>query len=409
MHYKIIKYIQGTVTITLISGSPERFFNICAQRDLLIWDVMHVGSYYQFKMKVKDFKSTKEILKKTDSRFKILKKEGLPFFLYKNRRKKGFAVGCSLFLVLLYCLSFFIWDISLEGNYSYSEGEIVDFLEQNNIVHGLLKKNIDCDAIEKSIRNKYFDITWVCAEINGTRLIIHIKENFDSEVVQKETDPYNLTANKEAVITSIVTRSGTPFVKVGDEVKTDDVLVSGAVNIYDDFGEVLRTSFVNADADIYGKTSYEYNDKFSLNYIEKRYTGQEFKNYYTDFSKYKLLFQMKENTFLKYDEFSDDTHLKVLRNYYLPFHFGTCIYKEYEEIEKNYTKKEAEVLANEKLALFLDKLEKKGIQILENNVTIETNGRYCRAMGEIVVIEKLGKVTTIETINEEGQIEDEHN
>jgi len=401
LQHKILNYIKGNLTVKLISTNPERFFNICAKKGILIWNIINKGVYCHFNISIKDFMTLKDILHKTNSRVRILNKKGVPFFLYKNRKRKGFAIGGILFLMLLYCLSFFIWDISLEGNYSYSEGEIVDFLSENKITHGLLKGSIDCDAIEKSIRNKYFDVTWVCAEINGTRLIIHIKENFDSEVVQKETDPYDLVANKDAVITSIITRSGTPLVKAGTEVKENDILVTGAVDVYNEIGEIDHTNYVNADSDIYGQTIYEYQDTFTMDYIIKEYTGEEYKNYYSDLTKIKFLFKMNDNHYEKYDEISEDTHFKILRNYYLPIHFGNIQYKEYVEIEKKYTKEEAEQIANKKLELFLENLTKKGIQIIEKNVTIDVGEKYCKSYGTIDVIEQLGKVSTID-MNVEG-------
>ena len=90
---------------------------------------------------------------------------------------------------------------------------------------GEYKGKIDCDEIEKKIRNKYSDITWVCAEIKGTNLIIHVNENYNRTIKEQENSPYNIIANCDAQIDSIITRTGVGNVKKGDKVKKGDILL----------------------------------------------------------------------------------------------------------------------------------------------------------------------------------------
>ena len=194
-----------------------------------------------------------------------------------------YFIGIAVFGMILYFLSLFIWDISLVGNYSHTQEEVVEFLANENIKHGLLKSKIDGEEIEKTIRNNYFDITWVSVEVSGTRLIIHIKENFNDFIVEDEKDPYNIISSKEGEIVSIITRTGTPLVSAGSMVVKDDLLVSGSVHIYNDSKEVIRTEYVNADADIYAKTVYNYEEKINFKYKEKQYTGKSKRAYYSYF------------------------------------------------------------------------------------------------------------------------------
>ena len=52
------------------------------------------------------------------------------------------------------------------------------------------------------------------------------------------------------VVTSMITRAGTPKVKPGDEVEKGQILVSGIVDVYNDAKEVVNQRPVSADADI---------------------------------------------------------------------------------------------------------------------------------------------------------------
>lgn len=52
-------------------------------------------------------------------------------------------IGISTSFILIYILSLYIWQISVEGNFSYSDEETIDFLEDNGIYHGINKSNIE--------------------------------------------------------------------------------------------------------------------------------------------------------------------------------------------------------------------------------------------------------------------------
>ena len=58
---------------------------------------------------------------------------------------------------------------------------------------------------------------------------------------------------------------------------------------------------------------------------------------------------------------------------------------------------------------FYKKLRQKGVQIIENNVMIVTDGKKCKASGSIKVIEKIGtqKASVISEETQEGQMTDE--
>ena len=68
-------------------------------------------------------------------------------------------------------------------------------------------------------------------------------------------EPCNIIASQDCTITEIVTASGTPVVKAGDDVKKGDILISGAVYLYDDNNEVLDTNYVSAE-ELYMESVY---------------------------------------------------------------------------------------------------------------------------------------------------------
>jgi similar to stage IV sporulation protein len=338
-----------------------------------------------------------------------MEKCGLPFFLHKYRKRKMFFGGIILFASIIYILSLFIWDINISGNYSRTDNVILEFLNENNIYHGMMKRQISCEEVEQMIRSEYNDIIWASAQIRGTRLLIEVQENTDVGTIMENTTPTDIIASKDCIITSIITRKGTPMVGIGSVVKKGDTLVSGRVDVYNDNGEIAEYQYYTADADIYVKTIQEYNDEFDMNYINKNYTEKEKLRYYLKILNKKINILNGKISYNEFDTFTNEKQLKLGKNFYLPFILGKVQIKEYISENKKYSKEEAISLENKQLKEFCENLIEKGVQIVENNVKIHIGKKSCITDGYLIIIEKTGmRVNTeIVTIPEERTNTDE--
>ena len=129
---------------------------------------------------------------------------------------------------MLYGLSFFIWDISFEGNLRFTDQTLLHYMETLPVACGMRKSAVSCEELEESPRNQFAEITWVSAEIKGTRLTVRIKENEAMlSPVEPDRTPCDLTAEKDGVIERCVVRNGLLKVRAGDPVAAGDLLVAG--------------------------------------------------------------------------------------------------------------------------------------------------------------------------------------
>jgi sporulation protein YqfD len=392
--------------------SPERFINLCSNRDILIWNLKRVDQGYEFYITIKGFRQLRPIVKKTKTRPLIKKRIGLPFIIQRYKKRKGFVLGILFFAVILYVLSLYIWDISITGEYTHTDEAMLKYLHSIHINTGIKKSKVNCQDIEEQIRKEYNDIGWVSAEIKGTRLLIKITETNMPAPVIKPTEPCHIIASKDGVIASIITRKGTPLVKEGDEVKKGDILVSGVIDIMGDNGEVMKKEAVVSDADIQLKTDYEYMDSFPLVYQDKEFTNQTFHIYgLTIFNKNFYLFNplKKFKKFDKYDIIEDGNYLQLSKSFYLPIQWMEKDYLEYQEVTKKYTAKEAEEKASKRLNLYLEKIKKKGVLILQNNVKISIGSKTCVAKGNLIVEEPEMELRRVEDNEWRSTDTDEHN
>ena len=385
----LLKFIKGYVVIRLSGYSPERFLNLCSRHHIILWGLRSVGTEYEMCISISGFRRLRPLVHKTKTKAVILERHGLPFILHRYKTRKLFAIGAVSCIGLLYALSLFIWNIHVEGNYSLSDQVVLEYLESEQIVHGMAKKDVHGEIIEAKLREHFPEITWTSAEVKGTRLIIHVQENEDVAFEQIPKDePADIVAARSGTIVSMIVRSGTPAVSEGMEVQKGDVLVQSRVEVLGDDGEAANTYYVHADADILIRRNEQYEESFPLKYVKKVYTGKKETSLYLILGKkrFDISFPWQED-YEQSDLIASELPLKITENFYLPVVLGKATRQEYVPMDSVYTKEEAAGLAKEALSLFFEKLRIKGLQIIENNVKIVVGKDACTASGDYVLEE----------------------
>ncbi len=374
---QLIRYLQGYLAIKVVGFSPERFMNLCSNHHLFLWDIVNHGDYYTMNISLKNFYKLKGFTRKTGTRVVITQRYGLPFLSVRMWRRKIFIAGLVGSLLFWLWMAGFIWAVEVEGNFFITTDMFQDFLVENGIRTGMNKKEVDIEKLEEAIRTKFDIVTWTSAKIEGTKLLIQVREN---DLIQMEAgnadaaeteQGMDLTANKDGVVVSMVTRSGVPLVHIGDEVKKGDILVEGAVPIYQDDGTVKRYEYCVADADIMLQCVYSLKEEIMEKHEEKHFTGKEKKQFFIIFGTKEIKMPLLGKKFDQCDMIEEKKQLKIFRNYYLPVYIGSNQYREYKVEEQIYTKEQVKVLFEEKLQKFIETLQEKGVQIVEKNVTIK--------------------------------------
>lgn len=387
----MLRYLQGYLKIRITGYSPERFLNLCKNKNILIWGLESAHNSYDMFIKVSGFRKLKPILKKTQTRVSILGRFGLPFFFHKYRKRKLFFISIGFCLMLIYSLTFFIWDIDFEGNQMITDEVILEYLDSQKVFHGMAKRKVNCEQIVRDIRKNFDDIIWVSASMQGTRLFIHVKENTDTfELNQDKQSPCDIVSDKTGIVREIVIRSGVPQVQIGDEVVAGDILVSGTIDVMNDAGEVVAQNYVVADADIVLETIYHYEDIIHKKHKNKVYTDRKRKIWTIHLSDILFRFGIQKNSFVSCEQYTKSAQLRFGENFYLPFSFGEIEILEYEWEVLEYNKNEMEKLLNDNLELFCRKMEEQGAVIIEKNLHINHLSTESKAESLILSREYVG-------------------
>ena len=434
------KLWEGSVKVRIDGRGMERFFNIAAQRGIVIEKIEtkeipaaeydgnrhdrydnHVekkelekedkkqGKTVCFEISPRNFKRLKPIARKTDVRLRITEKHGFPFWLILGRRRSLWAGGLAAFFLLIYLSSFYVWDISFDGNHRFTDEMLLHFMDTIPVQCGMRKKEISCGDLEKQIRNAFPEIGWVSAELTGTRLTVHVRENGILKAETGSDAPCELTAGSDGTVTKIIVRNGIVRVKAGDEVKTGDVLVSGKLPIYDDSETLVKTNLVHADAEVYAETTRTVTWKIPVTEEIRAGTGKERPGVFFKFLDTEFCFLMpdlkKESS---WELFMEESQLRFSKNFYLPVYGGILAAREYIPYEKVLTKSEVSDSADRYLNEYMQNLTEKGIQILGSDVKIERSESHWTIHGTLTVVEDIAKESPIPEDQEEIQTVDEH-
>lgn len=399
MFKSFINWLFGYMLLEISGEMKDRFINICSKKNILFWNMEKKGEKIYGFISGRDYKVCLDYIEKTKVDIGILDKRGLPFLIKRYKKRYVFFLGVFLYFILVYGFTMFIWDINVSGDSVYTKEQIIKDIRENYVDIFTPKKDINCEDLEKILREKYSKVAWISCDIKGTSLNVKITETIDKNEIIKSDKPCNIVAIKDGILTDIVVRTGKNTRSKGDEVKKGDIIITGTVNIYNDYDELLETNYVVADGDVYAIVEYEYQDEFDMYFYDKIYTGEERKSYDFVFDNTHIPLGIKPDYAL-YDQVVTEHKLKLGSSVYLPVYFNVITTKEYETAPFLYSHEEAREKAKKRLDVFLEELQKKGVEILENNVTISISDDKCYARGTIVAKELIGVPQELTIINQ---------
>ncbi len=399
MILKLFSFMRGYLIISVSGFSVERFINLAMNRDILLMDIKYNKSTVTMKVSIKGFKLLKPIAKKTKCRIKIVEKKGVPFFIFRYRKRKILFFGFIIMIIVLYLLSSRVWLITYTGLDRIEKNEFESYLKRQGLYVSCKKRGLDKEKIKENISKDFKEVAWVNIDFVGTKVDVFIKET----IVVKEKDDYetpsNLVAKKDGVIDNIVVETGIAKVKPLDVVKKGDILITGEIDVKEDEFGVLK-SYVPSNGDVLARTNYEFEFFVPYEYEEKAYTGKE-KNdsRYIVFGK-NIDFFNKDIKYESYNRSSVYKSLKLGENYPLPFVTIKDTYREVIPVKKTRSKKETEILANQIVDNKILREIAFDVNIVDKNIVLSENEEGILTKVLISATEDIGTWQDIEPHDE---------
>jgi len=366
-------YLQGYVIVEISGFNVEKFINLVTYHHLILWNIQREGQKLRFSTSIKDFKAMKQDARKTRSRLRIVKKHGLPFFTYRYKKRKVFAMGIGIFIVMLWLLSSFVWLVDVEGNSRINSLDIIHTLEENGYSTGNWKRRMNLREAETILLKHYTDIIWAGIDYEGTRMIVRVAESVLPPTMNLlEMAPQSLISKRDALITYIAVEKGKPMVKAGDIVKKGDMLVAGEMPLGEEDPSLYYTV---AKGTIRGRTIYTVSRDIVLKQVKKNHTNETSKKYILKFFDKNLTFFSEKALTGHYDKMFTLHQLRITKFFPLPFGIEVQTDISYTPTYYTLTKTEAEDRLLSELWEEVSKSLSKEAQILKREAYFkQTNG-----------------------------------
>lgn len=390
--------MRATVRIDVKGDAKERYLNMCRARHFPVWDVKSdkKNDVITMCMNKEDFLESKSAIRKTGVKVVVKAKNGLPFLLRKINKRKVFVAGALLGILFLVMMMRSIWAFEFEGTKRITDEQIVDYLESCGVTIGTPIRKLDYEDLEQGLREQFPEITWASISQRGTTLIVRIREREYTEFSQRYDDRTDIVADVDGVIVSMIVKEGVPYVQKGDVIEAGDLLVGGAVPIYDENSEISGYHYYHAQADILVETTQRYTDTLSLSYEKKIYTGKE--ALIVSLGAFDARVVLGKG--LSSPEVESQTksyQLRLFRYLQLPFFAQITRQNAYEWQLSYYTKEEAQELLLSGLEKYLRELSEKGVQIIAKDVKIIKNGMSMEITADITMRQLVGVSCPITT------------
>lgn len=343
---KVVNYFRGHVQIEIYGAFPERFLNICSQNSISFWGLERLSpSSMRAMMHIDDFKRIRRYAKRSMCRVKLIKKVGMPFFLWCFRTRYALYAGLAMFVAVVYIFSLFVWDIEVIGSQDVPVEEILYSLSQNGVKIGTYTPNIDYETTKNKLLLDIQALSWVTINIKGSRAVVEVRERIPVPVIIPRNVPCNVVAAKSGVITGIDVLAGSPQVAAGQTVVKGQLLVSGIID-----SEKVGARFVHAMADVTARTWTRMKSVMPLQIHVKQYTGQVKVRRALVFAGNRVnLYFHTGKPFDNYDKIVQKTQLRLLKNIALPIIYVREEYRAYEKTAHQLPAKQAEALLQEGL------------------------------------------------------------
>lgn len=346
--------------------------NMCRHHRIDLWKIKRSDKVV-FSLSAGDFKKIQPLVRKTGICPHIREKRGFPFCLWKIRTQWTFYSGFLLFLLFLSFLSSFVWEITFQGQCTYTKETLLKTVNSLQVYRGMKRSRLVCDDIEKSLREIYPDISWVSAEEKGSRLVISIKEAEKEVEREKEGRPCHLTAAYDGVVKSISVNRGTAAVKPGQKVKKGQILISGILPITGDDDTVVEKVPVVAKGDVELYVEQEIKEEIPQRVKEKKYTGRTLTKYEYQVGDKSICIKNPMKQFhksCKYDIITTVFQEKKFQPFAIVLQKRIYQYREYQWTTKKRSKKEIQQVGDAAYQSLKRELQEAGYPIMSHTAKI---------------------------------------
>ncbi len=371
------------LTITRLNEAGVELFNTSQTGDLTI----------RFSLRRRDYPRVRALCEKRGEQVKVVERSGFFWQLYALRKRPVLVGGIAFLLACALYLPSRVLFIRVEGNELVPTRLILEGAEQVGIGFGASRREVRSENVKNALLEAIPTLQWAGINTNGCVATISVRERTQTEQQQKTGGVSSIVAARDGVIRQATVLRGNGVCKVGQAVKSGEVLISG----YTDCG--LSIQATRAEGEIFAQTERALTVVTPDEYSARG--GSEKTE-----TKYALRIGKKRINFYKNSGIPDATCGRMYTEYVLTLPGGfplpvTLIVEEYDHFEPVATTAvqadTAQVLSE--YAQYYLKTQMVAGQILNEHTIQEQNRLY----GQYACLEMIGRERSEEIVEHNGK------
>ena len=354
---KTLNFFRGSIRVEISCPYPERFINVCAQNNVEFWDLKRLSKgAAAVTVYLKGYRKLASLSEVAGFSIRPVKRAGVPFFLWKIRKRYALLAGMVICLLGVWTLSLFVWEIDVKGNEAVPAAEILNALSDMGIGIGSFGPSIVNEQVSNEILQVIPELSFITVNVHGSHADVIVRERIPVPQVVDEDTPTMIEAMKSGIITKMSVFEGKKVCAIGDTVTEGDILVTG---ILDSLSSGMR--IVHASAEIYARTWYALSCQMPLDTFVKDYTDEKETKTALIIGGKRINFYFNSgNLWPCYDKITMERNIQLPTGNILPIVIVQETYTEYEKEAVTLSRDEAEKILEKQLLLLLGSLVTDG-------------------------------------------------
>lgn len=242
--------------------------NRATRAKISVYDITLGGDSFSCRVAWKNVKTFALLLQEEQIEYTL---EQTRFSLAAALKRRPFLIaGILIAFAMALVFGSFVYGVEITGNRYVNTSKIESVLLANKVDGFAYKGKVDVERIKMDVV-ALDGVSFASVKIKGSKLYVDVKEELPTVLPEDENYAPVLSACS-GVVTKVVTESGTPCVKVGDTVRSGDVLIAPVYTFTE--GE----SAAPAKGEVWAKTTYKEEIVLSEISVEKQLTGKVFRS-----------------------------------------------------------------------------------------------------------------------------------
>lgn len=271
--------LSGTLRVRIEGDHPQLLLNELVRENISFSDVrFQEGGSLGVTVPIRAESRLRHCAEKNQCTVTVAKRKGVGVWARHLKRRIALIIGCLLFFLAVGLFGFTLITVSVEGNETISDGQILSRLHDLGLQKGKLTLTMDEATMARELLMQMPDLTWCAINFHGTHADVLVREEYEKPELYDESLHGDIYADASGVIEQIDVYAGKGQVDTGAVIAAGDLLISGTFGMqFPQYSQLEGTEYhrVRAAGEITARTWRTISASIPLEYEGKIPTGEE--------------------------------------------------------------------------------------------------------------------------------------